>query len=321
MIDAAGPWGTGPFVLKTGVSTLAKRSPEVVLEPNTAYWNKDRTPKARIVFDNIISRSDAIASVAAGDGKVDIVTNLTVDEAKAFKSDKAKIVANKAKTVLAGVINQKKGGPLADVAVRKALNMAIDKDAVVKDGVAGYGSVVAAMIQPGRVGVNASLKPYAFDPGAAKAVFEKAGLKSVAIKGGSKAIVDSMTASLAKAGVAATAYDGKGDDWDINLVEHFDWSPGFAAGVVYREFFAKGGGFLASADSSAFDALYAKALSNPDPAAQAKVMSDMEQWAYDTAPAVFLISPNQLYAVSNRVKFTPYETWMLELAETSVAAK
>ena len=321
MIDAAGPWGTGPFVLKTGVSTLAKRSPEVVLEPNTAYWNKDRTPKARIVFDNIISRSDAIASVAAGDGKVDIVTNLTVDEAKAFKSDKAKIVANKAKTVLAGVINQKKGGPLADVAVRKALNMAIDKDAVVKDGVAGYGSVVAAMIQPGRVGVNASLKPYAFDPGAAKAVFEKAGLKSVAIKGGSKAIVDSMTASLAKAGIAATAYDGKGDDWDINLVEHFDWSPGFAAGVVYREFFAKGGGFLASADSSAFDALYAKALSNPDPAAQAKVMSDMEQWAYDTAPAVFLISPNQLYAVSNRVKFTPYETWMLELAETSVAAK
>ena len=50
-------------------------------------------------------------------------------------------------------------------------------------------------------------------------------------------------------------------------------------------------------------------------------MSEMEQWAYDTAPAVFLASPNQLYAVSNRVKFTPYESWMLELAETSVAAK
>ena len=321
MIDAAGPWGTGPFELKSGVSTLAKRSPEVVLEPNTAYWNKDRVPKARIVFDNIMSRADAIASVAAGDGKVDIVSNLTVDEAKAFKSDKAKIVANKAKTVLAGVINQKKGGPLADVAVRKALNMAIDKDAVVKDGLGGYGSVLAGMVQPGRIGAIAGLKPYANDPGAAKAVLEKAGVKSVAIKGGSKAVVDSMIASLAKAGVAATAHDGKGDDWDINLVEHFDWSPGFAAGVVFREFFAKGGGFLASADSSAFDALYAKALASPDPAAQAKVMGEMEQWAYDTAPAVFLASPNQLYAVSNRVKFTPYETWMLELAETSVASK
>ncbi len=320
MIDAAGPWGTGPFVLKTGVSTLAKRSPEVVMEPNTAYWNKDRVPKARIVFDNIMSRADAIASVAAGDGKVDIVSNLTVDEAKAFKSDKAKIVANNAKTVLAGVINQKKGGALADVAVRKALNMAIDKDAVVKDGLGGYGSVLAAMIQPGRVGAIAGLKPYAFDAGAAKAVLEKAGVKSLAIKGGSKAVVDSMIASLAKAGVAAAAHSGDGADWDINMVEHFDWSPAFAAGVVFREFFATGGGFLA-ADSSAFDALYAKALANPDPAAQAKVMSEMEQWAYDTAPAVFLASPNQLYAVSNRVNFTPYESWMLELAETSVAAK
>jgi peptide/nickel transport system substrate-binding protein len=290
------------------------------MEPNKDYWNKDRIPKARIVFDNIISRADAIASVAAGDGKIDVVSNVTVEEAKAFKSEKAKIVANNSKTVLAGVINQKKGGPLADVAVRKALNMAIDKDAVVKDGLGGYGSVIAAMIQPGRVGANASLKPYAYDPAAAKAVLEKAGVKAVTIKGGSPAIVASMAASLAKAGVAATAFAGKDDSWDINLVEHFDWSPGFAAGVVYREFFATGGGFLAS-DPATFDALYAKALANPDPAAQAKVMAEMEQWAYDTAPAVFLGSPNQLYAVSNRVKFTPYETWMLELAETSVAAK
>ena len=110
------------------------------MEPNTNYWNKDRVPKARIVFDNIIARADAIASVAAGDGKVDIVTNLTVDEAKAFKSDKAKIQANNAKTVLAAVINIKKGGALADVGVRKALAMAIDKAALVKNGLGGYGS-------------------------------------------------------------------------------------------------------------------------------------------------------------------------------------
>ena len=294
------------------------------MEPNADYWNKDRIPKVRVIFDNIISRADALSSVAAGDGKVDILGDLTVEEAKAFKSDKAKIVANNAKTVLAGVINQKKGGAWADVGVRKALNMAIDKDAVVKDGVAGYGSVLAAMIQPGRVGNNAALKPYAFDSAAAKAVLEKAGVKALTIKAapGQKLIVDSMTASLAKAGVVATAdYDAKpSDSWDIKLVEHFDWSPGFAAGVVEREFFGKGGAFLA-ADSTVFDALYAKALATTAPDAQAKVMQDMEQWAYDTAPVVFLISPNQIYAVSNRVKYTPYETWMVEMAETTVAAK
>lgn len=317
MIDAAGPWGTGPFVLTSGVSTLEKRSPEVVMEPNTKYWNKDRVPQARIVFDNIIGRAEAIASVAAGDGKIDVVTNLTVAEAQAFKSDKAKIVANNTKTVLVAVINQNKGGPWADAAVRKALNMAIDKAALVKDGLNGYGSVIPAMIQPGRPGHNASLKPYAFDPKAAKAVLAKAGVTSLTIKGGSKAVVDSLIASLAKAGVTAKAHVGDGADWDLNLVEHFDWSPAFAAGVVYREFFAKDGGFRAG-DSAAFDALYAKAMATPDPKAQDAVMQEMEQWAYDYAPVVFLASPNQLFAVSNRVKFTPYETWMLELAETKV---
>ena len=318
MIDAAGPWGTGPFVLKSGVSTLAKRSPEVIMEPNADYWNKDRVPKARILFDNIIGRADAIASVAAGDGKVDIVSNLTVDEAKAFKSDKGKIVANNSKTVLAAVVNQKKGGALADVGVRKALAMAIDKAAVVKDGLGGYGSVLTGMIQPGRVGANAGLKAVAFDPEAAKAVLAKAGVTKLTIKGGSPAIVASMAASLAKAGVTATAADAKAEDWDLNLIEHFDWSPGFAAGVVYREFFATGGGFLAS-DPKMFDALYAKAVGNPDPASQAKVMAEMEQWVADTVPAIVIASPNQLYAVSNRVNFTPYESWMLELAEASVA--
>ena len=274
-------------------------------------------PKSTIVFDNIIAKADALASVASGDGKVDVVGILSVDEAKAFKSDKAKIVANTAKTVLAGVINQKKGGPWADVAVRKALNMAIDKDALVKDALGGYGTVLAAMIQPGRVGYNASLKPYAFDPAAAKAVFEKAGVTAITIKGGTPAIVASMAASLAKAGVTATAFTGDAKDasWDINLIEHFDWSPGFAAGVVYREFFATGGGFSAS-DPAAFDALYAKAVATTDTDGTAKGIQGMEQWAYDTAPVVFLASPNQLYAVSNKVSFTPYETWMFEAAET-----
>ena len=317
MIDAAGPWGTGPFVLKSGVSQLAKRSPEVVMEPNKDYWNKDRMPKARIVFDNIIGRGDAIASVAAGDGKIDVVTNLTVDEAKAFKSEKAKIVINNSKTVLAAVVNQKKGGALADVGVRKALAMAIDKAAVVKDGLGGYGSVLTGMIQPGRVGANAALKPVAFDPEAAKAVLAKAGVTKLTIKGGSPAIVASIAASLAKAGVTATAADAKATDWDLNLIEHFDWSPGFAAGVIFREFFATGGGFLAS-DPAAFDALYAKAVANPDPASQAKVMAEMEQWVADTVPAIAIASPNQLSAVSNRVTYVPYETWMAEFAETKV---
>ena len=61
MLDAAGPWGTGPFILKDGTSTLEKRSPEVVLEANPNYWNASRKPKVqRVVFDNIPSAMRAM---------------------------------------------------------------------------------------------------------------------------------------------------------------------------------------------------------------------------------------------------------------------
>ena len=110
VIDEAGPWGTGPFVLKEGVSVLDKRSPTVIMEPNNDYWNPTRIPKVRIKFDNIISKAEAIDEVIKG-GKIDIVTELTPAEAmKVSESSKAGVVESRAKTVLVGVFNLNKSG-------------------------------------------------------------------------------------------------------------------------------------------------------------------------------------------------------------------
>ncbi len=323
MIDAAGPWGTGPWILKSGVSQLAKRSPEVVLEPNPNYWNEGRKPTVRVILDNIISQDDAIKSVASGDGKIDVVTMLSPADAKAFKSDKASIVPGKAKTVMVGVLNQnKKNSPWKDQEVRQAINMAIDKEAVVEDGLQGYGTVLAGLIQPGRYGAVDGLEPYSFDPGKAKEILSKAGVKTVKIVGAKsdKPVIDAMTQGLNEAGIEVVS-DLSGtpsDDWDIKIVQHFDWSPHFPAGVVFREFFGKDGGFRAMPEDPKFDALYQKILSQTDPAEQEKTTREMEQYEYDQANVIFMASPWVLNAVSNRVEFTPYDTWMLELAETKI---
>jgi peptide/nickel transport system substrate-binding protein len=42
---------------------------------------------------------------------------------------------------------------------------------------------------------------------------------------------------------------------------------------------------------------------------------------HDQADVLFLYSPAVVFAVSNRVHFTPYDTFMLELAETGVNQK
>ncbi len=324
MIDAPGPWGTGPFVLKEGSSVLDKRSPTLTLEPNQNYWNKARIPKATFVFDNVISKAEALEEVAKG-GKVDIVTELSPADAVALKSStKAHLVASKSKTVLVGVLNRNvANSKWNDIKLRQALNQAIDRAAVVKDGAKGYGTVIPSMIVPGAFGYSASLKPYAFEPAAAGKTLKAGGVTSIKIVAGEgyKDVVEAMKASLAKAGVAVVAdYSGapKGDDWDVWLVEHFDWSPEYPYGVVLREFFGKDGGFRKMPEDPAFEALGAKIVAERDKKKLEQLTAEMDRYIHDQANVVFLYAPSKLYAVSNRVNFVPYKTWMLELAETTV---
>ena len=324
MIDAPGPWGTGPFVLKEGSSVLDKRSPTLTLEPNQNYWNKARIPKATFVFDNVISKAEALEEVAKG-GKVDIVTELSPTEALALKkSTKAHLVESKSKTVLAGVLNRNVAdSKWNDLKLRQALNMAVDRAAVVRDGAKGYGTVIPSMIVPGAFGYEAALKPYGFDPAAAGKTLKAAGVTSVTVVAGEgyKGVVEALTASLAKAGVAVKAdYSGapKGDAWDVWLVEHFDWSPEYPYGVVFREFFGKDGGFRKMPEDAAFNELGKKLLAEKDKAKLEKLTAEMNRYVHDQANVVFLYAPTKLYAVSNRVNFVPYKTWMLELAETTM---
>ena len=324
MIDEPGPWGTGPFVLKEGASVLDKRSPTLTLEPNANYWNKARMPKATFVFDNVISKAEALEEVAKG-GKVDIVTELSPAEAVALKkSSKASVVESKSKTVLVGVLNRNApNSKWGDIKLRKALNMAVDRAAVVKEGAMGYGTVISSMIMPGHFGHEASLKPYAYDPSGAGKTLAAAGITSVTVVAGAgqKGVVEAMSKSLAKAGVKVVAdYSGapKGDAWDVWLVEHFDWSPEYPYGVVFREFFGKDGGFRKMPEDAEFAALGAKMLAEKDKGKLEKLTAQMNRYVHDQANVVFLYAPSKLYAVSNRVNFVPYKTWMLELAETTV---
>jgi len=323
VIDEPGPWGTGPFVLKEGVSVLDKRSPEVVMVPNKAHWNKARIPKATIVFDNIVSKAEALDLVMNQTGKVDIVTELTPAEAKEVaKSKNARLMESKSKTLIVGVFNQNAAGSKwTDVKLRQALNKAVDKNAVVKDAALGYGTVLTSMIMPGHFGHDPALKAYGYDAGAGKAL-SAAGVSTLTIVAGEghKAVADAVAKSLSASGIAAKvelAGAPKGDNWDLWLVEHFDWSPEYPYGVVFREFFGQDGGFRKMPVDAKFSAMGEKMMQTTDKKAQESLTKQMDRHVHDTAPVLFLYAPSKLYAVSNRVNFTPYKTWMFEPAEAS----
>ncbi len=312
-------------MLAEGNSGIEDRTPQVVLEPNRTHWNPARIPTCRIVYENAIEKADAIASVAAGDGRVDVVNDLTAAEAQAFRSERGAIHVQKAKTVLVGVFNENKpDSPWRSVALRRALNLAVDRAAIVAHGVNGHGVVIPAFIQLGRYGADPSMQPYGLDVAAASAAIEQAGLKGreilVLASPDWQGVVEELARQLDKVGLKLKADYSKSEpaDWDLKLVWHFDWSPQYPVGVVHREFFGRDGVFRAGPEDTRFDALYAKLLRTPQQPAQEEVVREIERYVHDEARVLFLISPHTLFAVSNRVSFTAYDTCMSELAETFV---
>lgn len=315
-------------MLAEGISTLKSRSPEVVLLPNENYWNPERRPRARIVYDNAISREDALASVAAGDGRVDVVTDLTIAEARAFDGrGKAKLVSSPAKTVLTGMFNgTKPGSPWNDEDLRRAVNGAIDREALVSRAMDGRGVVMAALIQPGRYGADPAMKPHARDVAASAEAIERAGMKGreilVLASPAWREVVEELGRQLAEVGLTVKPDFSKADPppegWDIALCWNHDWSPQYPVGPIHREFFGSDGAFRSMPADEGFDALYRKLLQTPHQPAQEEVTREVERYVHDHAMGLFLFSPHTMFAVSDRVSFTPYDTAMSELAETYV---
>ena len=278
----------------------------------------------RLVFDNIVSKADALKSVAMGDKKMDIVTMLTPAEAKSFDGHgNAHIQTRNAKTVLAAVFNQTAAdSPWKNIKLRQAMNMAVDRAALLKDAGGGYGVQMAAFIQPGRFGHDTALKQYPYDAAKAKAEIKKDGLEGKTVTIGATEeytpLVKQMGEELQKVGVTLKQVDAKDKSADMTLVWHFDWSPEYPVGVVYREFFGKDGAFNEGSDPTKFDEMADKLIATEDLKKQEKLVQEIEAYEHEQANVLFLYSPATIFAVSNRTVFEPSDTFMFDGATIKV---
>jgi ABC-type transport system substrate-binding protein len=187
LLDGPGRFGTGPFVLAGGVSSLAtapvvpggdprglawlataeRRSARVVLEANRAHWDAARGPRVeRIVFRNDLPPDQALERCCSAEGEVDVVTEVApADAARVAASPFARLLAVDADRVLVGVVNRAaQGAPLDDPRARHALNLAVNRERLVADGFAGHASPLAGLTPPGRLGTAAGPPAWPHDP-------------------------------------------------------------------------------------------------------------------------------------------------------------
>ncbi|CAM2990205.1 MULTISPECIES: ABC transporter substrate-binding protein [Methylobacterium] len=120
------PSGTGPF-------KMGQLIPRVRLEllPNAGYWNPKRVPKlAKLTLTCVpedLARVNALLS-----GNVDLIEAPAPDAVPRLKASGMRVVGNDTPHVWNYHLSMLEGSPWRDLRLRKAANLAIDRDGVVQ---------------------------------------------------------------------------------------------------------------------------------------------------------------------------------------------
>ena len=120
-----------PFTC-TWLFTDFPRTDRVVLEANTDHWNRERGPRLeKVVYVNDIDPAEALEKVCDTEGEIDIVSEVSPGDARRVQdSEHANLVTIDALRVVSGLINRN-AEFMDDVRVRKALNLAVDRDRLI----------------------------------------------------------------------------------------------------------------------------------------------------------------------------------------------
>lgn len=165
---AQNPSGTGPFKQD---KLVPRERLELVRNPD--YWDKSRLPKTDrmilIPMPEALTRTNALLA-----GQVDLIETPAPDAVPQLKSAGMKIVTNVTPHVWNYHLSVLPGSPWADIRLRKALNLAVDREGVVE--------LMNGLAQPAKGQVDKTSpwfgKPtfdLKYDPEAAKKLVQEAG--------------------------------------------------------------------------------------------------------------------------------------------------
>ncbi len=162
------PAGTGPWKL-----TLFAPRERAEMVPNPAYWDKDRVPKLDKLV--LVPLPEANARVAAlRSGQVDWIEAPAPDAVASLKSAGFTLVTNTYPHNWTWHLSRIEGSPWNDVRVRKAANLAIDRDGL-KELLGGLAIPAKGFMPPGHQWFGEPKFDVKYDPEAAKKLLAEAG--------------------------------------------------------------------------------------------------------------------------------------------------
>lgn len=165
---ARAPSGTGPWKF---ASIVPRQRLEMV--KNTEYWDQARVPKTdRLVLLPIPDANTRVAALLSG--QVDWIEAPPPDAVGRLRQQNMQIVTNSYQHTWPWVLNLNAGSPFADIRVRKALNLGIDR-AAISAMLGGFGAPAVGQVPPGHPWFGTPSFRIRHDPAEARRLLAEAG--------------------------------------------------------------------------------------------------------------------------------------------------
>ncbi|TBL79448.1 ABC transporter substrate-binding protein [Paenibacillus thalictri] len=162
------PIGTGPYKFSQWV-----RDDRVVLVKSDGYWG-DKPKWDKLVFRSIPEEATRVSELLTGG--VDIAVQIPPTDMKRVNDNKATQSMTGPTTRVMMLALRTTAGPTADAKVREAIDLAIDKKALIDNLFEGEGTQTMTPIIPGVFGAKPDLYGKSqFDPERAKQLLKEAG--------------------------------------------------------------------------------------------------------------------------------------------------
>ncbi|MGH7266671.1 MAG: ABC transporter substrate-binding protein [Candidatus Rokuibacteriota bacterium] len=148
-----------------------RRDQQLVLEANATWWRGTAQPQ-RLVFRSIKDPSTRTAELRTGG--VDVIVTPPVPQLEMLDTGDTQVLPVKGGRMIIHPFHMRQK-PLDDPRVRRAVNLAVNRDAIVKTVLGGRGVVLAGPFTSAWLGYDPAVKPWPYDPDRAKRLLAEAG--------------------------------------------------------------------------------------------------------------------------------------------------
>jgi peptide/nickel transport system substrate-binding protein len=315
------PVGTGPYRFIEW-----KKGKRITLKENKDYWGK--APDCPNLVFTVIKNS-RLRSLALKLGFADIIDGITPGDTHFLEQKGFKVLQKPGLDLnYLGFFTDKK--PFDDLAVRKAVSMAIDREKIVKDLFQGASLEANGPLPPGVLGYDPNGRPLPYDPDGAKELLARngypEGMKITLITyaaarpynpAGGEKLAKSLQADLTRAGIETELKVYPWHEYKEALLKEegnaflYGWisdngDPDNFLYTLLSSTQIENGLNTARYRNNEFDLLLVRAQQETEPALREQMYRKAVKIAIRDAPWVFLNHSIRLYVTSSGVEgFNP----------------